>query len=148
MPTNFDDIDQRSVQELLAMIATGSVPGNFPIVRLGAIPTKAISAASTNSTVIKSSAGTLYLCVAMSINAAPRYLKLYDKATAPTVGTDVPVQTYMIPGSTVGAGFVVPIPERGLSFVNGIGFALTTGIADNNVGAVAAGDITVNFAYL
>lgn len=111
----------------------------------GATPYQLISAASTNATSVKGSAGTVYSVVCMNTNAAARYLKLYDKATAPTVGTDTPVQTYLIPGGSL--GFVVALGVPGLAFANGIAFALTTGMAVSDTGAVAATEIAVNLGY-
>jgi hypothetical protein len=113
----------------------------------GATPGKLISAANTNATSVKGSAGTLYMLVAMNVNAAARYLKLYNKATAPTVGTDTPVLTLMIPGNTAGAGVVVPIPSQGIAFGTGIALALTTAAADSDTGAVASGEIVLSYAY-
>lgn len=117
-----------------------------PVTSGGLSPSKTISAASTNSTNVKASAGQLYELFVSNINAAVRYLKLYDKATAPTVGTDTPIWTLAIPGNTAGAGFAKTIPN-GLAFANGIGFGLTTGVADNDTGAVAANEIVVNLGY-
>lgn len=107
---------------------------------------KLISAATTNATSVKGSAGQVYMIHASNINAAVRYLKLYNKASAPTVGTDTPVWTLAIPGNTAGAGFVIPI-DMGLAFATGIGIALTTGVADADVAAVAANEIVVNLGY-
>ena len=76
--------------------------------------------------------------------ATVRYGKLYDKATAPTVGTDVPVHTYPIPP---GLGVVVTVPNGGLGFSLGIGIGATTGLADNNTGAPAANDVICNIVY-
>lgn len=113
----------------------------------GYTPGKLISAASTNATSVKGSAGTLGYITATNINASPRYLKLYDKATAPTVGSDAPVHTFLIPGNTAGSGIVIPLPPQGAAFSNGIGFAITTGVADADTGAVAASDIVINYGY-
>jgi hypothetical protein len=109
----------------------------------GATPSKTISAASTNATSVKGSAGTLYGIQVTNINAAVRYLKLYDKATAPTVGTDTPVKVIAIPGNAAGAGAMVAFPV-GVAFTLGIAFALTTGATDADTGAVAANEIIVN----
>jgi hypothetical protein len=49
--------------------------------------------ASTNATSIKTTAGTLYCLNVTNKTAATIYVKLYNKASAPTVGTDVPVMT-------------------------------------------------------
>lgn len=107
---------------------------------------KTISAASTNATVAKASAGQLYEIVASNKNASPRYLKLYDKSTTPTVGTDTPAWTLELPGNTSGGGLAKTIPS-GLAFASGIAFALTTGIADNDTGAVSANEHAVNLGY-
>jgi hypothetical protein len=107
---------------------------------------KTISAASTNATNVKASAGQVYAVQVFNTNAAARYLKLYDDAAAPTVGTDTPVKTLTIPGNTAGAGLVLNW-DKGLVFSSGIGFGLTTGIADNDTGAVAANEIGVNLDY-
>jgi hypothetical protein len=37
-------------------------------------------------------------------NATPVYLHIFNKATAPTPGTDSAVKTLIIPGNTAGAG--------------------------------------------
>lgn len=107
---------------------------------------KTVSAASTNATSVKASAGQLYSIYVSNVNAAARYFKLYNKASAPTVGTDTPVQTYLIPGNTAGAGFSVQIPS-GLAFSTGIAFALTTGVADSDTAAVSANEHVVNLGY-
>lgn len=97
---------------------------------------------TTNSTLVKASAGTVLSVTGFNTNASARYLKLYSKATAPTVGTDVPLVTqYLEPQSA----FQFDVPYY---FSTGIGFALTTGSADNDTGAVGAGDIlALNVAY-
>lgn len=112
--------------------------------RGGLTPSQTISAASTNSTNVKASAGVVGLVTVSNINAAARYLKLYNKATAPTVGTDTPVQTYLIPASSVQH---IPIPEKGIAFSLGIGFGLTTGVAASDTGAVSANEHVVNIGY-
>lgn len=113
----------------------------------GWTPYKAISLATTNALSVKASPGQVgYLWVTNS-NAAMRWLKFYNKASAPTVGTDIPVHTLGLPGGgTAGAGGVVPIPA-GIEFTTGIGIAITTGSADGDTGAVAAGEIVVNLGY-
>ena len=107
---------------------------------------KTTSAASTNATSVKGSAGQVYSVQAFNVNAAVRYLKLYNKASAPTVGTDTPVKTLAIPGNTAGAGFVINW-DKGLAFGTGIAFALTTEATDAGTTGVAANEITVNIDY-
>lgn len=113
----------------------------------GLLPFKLISAASTNATVIKAVPGKLGTLTILCTGAAVRYAKLYNKGTAPTVGTDVPVLTIPIPAATTGAGFSITFPNGGLSFATGIGIALTTGSADNDTNAVSAGEVIVAATY-
>jgi hypothetical protein len=112
----------------------------------GATPFHLVSAASTNQTSVKGSAGQVYAISGMNFNVSPRYLKLYNKATAPVVGTDVPVHTYMMPGNANGAGFTHDIPP-GQVYSLGIALALTTGMSDGDTGAVAANEVVVDLDY-
>jgi len=107
---------------------------------------KRISTASTNATVIKAEPGRFLGYYVSNTNAAARYVKFYDKATAPTVGTDTPLLSYMVPGATTGGGAsqnFVP----GVRFSAGISMATTTGAADADTGAVAANEVIVNVVY-
>lgn len=114
----------------------------------GATPFRLLSAATTNATSLKASAGKLMSLYVCNLNAAVRYLKFYNKASAPTVGTDTPVLTYPIPASTTGAGVVVHLPPDGIAFGTGIAYATTTGVADADTGAVAANEVIVNGSYI
>lgn len=107
---------------------------------------KLISTASTNANVVKASGGNLYSIIAIGLTSTVRYLKIYSKATAPTVGTDVPLMTIPVPANTQGAGVAIPF-SMGVNFPLGIGVAITSGSADNDTGAVGAGDVIVNLTY-
>ena len=107
---------------------------------------KLISTASTNANNVKASGGNLYSIIAIGLTSTVRYLKIYSKATAPTVGTDVPLMTIPVPANTQGAGVALPF-SMGVNFPLGIGVAITSGSADNDTGAVGAGDVIVNLTY-
>lgn len=110
---------------------------------IGATPYQYISLASTNATVVKATGGVVTSVVANNINAAVRYLKFYDKATAPTVGTDTPVHTIAMPAASVqNITFAYP-----LGFTNGIAFAITSGVAVADTGAVSANETVLNLGY-
>lgn len=103
------------------------------------------SAATTNATSVKGSAGTLYELNVSNVGAAAAFLKLYNKATAPTVGTDVPVLTIPIPAS----GLVsLNLGETGHRFSTGIALAITNLVADSDATAVAAAQVKVMMAYI
>jgi len=107
---------------------------------------KLISTASTNANVVKASGGNLYSIVAIGLTDTVRYLKFYNKATAPSVGTDVPVMTVPVPANTQGAGIAIPF-TIGVNFPLGIGIAITETSADDNAGAIGAGDVIINLTY-
>lgn len=96
------------------------------------------AAASVNATSVKAAAGRLYKVRGYNSAAAVRYLKLYNKASAPTVGTDVPVAVHALKPSDV---FDVDFGSIGEYFATGIAFALTTGSSDADTGALTAADI-------
>jgi hypothetical protein len=107
---------------------------------------KKTSDASLNSLVVKSSPGSLNSIIAIGLSSTVRYLKLYNKATAPIVGTDIPLMTIPVPANTQGAGISIPF-SIGVNFENGISIAITSGSSDDNTTAVAAGDVIINLTY-
>lgn len=103
------------------------------------------SAATVNSTLVAAGVHTLYNITASNVNAAARYLKIYDKATAPTVGTDVPKLTIPIPLAGIAN---INFGALGMQFALGIGFGLTTGATDADTNAVAIHEQKVVFNYV
>jgi len=95
------------------------------------------SAATTNAAFAKASAGTIYSISAMNTSAATKYVRIYNKASAPTVGTDVPVLVIAIPAtSSKELSFGV-----GLTFGTGIAYAITNAAGVTDATAVVAGDV-------
>ncbi len=129
----------------VTVINNGSNP--VPVTDVNTVkPFKHISEASTNATQVTAFPSKLYVVSAIGLTSTVRYLKFYDTDVAPTVGTDVPFLTIPVPANTQGAGIVIPfnIPiESG----TGLSFAITSGSADNDTGAVGAGDVIVNLTY-
>lgn len=109
----------------------------------GWTPSKLISANTTNATSLKGSPGQIGFISATNNGGSAAYLKIYNKASAPTVGTDVPVQVYMLPA---GGGNNPPL-AGGIALSTGIAFAITGGAADADTTAVAASQVQVNFGY-
>jgi|SRR5581483_1205327 len=102
-----------------------------------------VSAASTNATSTKASAGQVYHVCLNNNTSYPVFLKLYNKATAPTVGTDTPVHVLKADSGISSC----EATEEGYAFGTGIALALTKGIADTDNTAVALNDATVEVAY-
>lgn len=102
------------------------------------------SAASTNAAVVKSTAGRIFSMIVSNPTATAASVKLYNKATAPTVGTDVPIATV-----TVAAGgiAIVDCGALGHAFSAGLGRAVTALPAATDTGNAVAG-VQVSIAYL
>lgn len=104
----------------------------------------ASAGASVNATSAKTSGGRVYAISGYNAKASVVYLKFYDKATAPTVGTDVPALTLALPPETA-----FNINLSGHVFNLGIAYGLTTDAADNGTTALSSGDVlglTVTYA--
>lgn len=117
-----------------------------PDIEKGLKSYRLISAATTNATLVKAAKGQVYGWHFSTIDATPVYVKIYDLAVAPTVGTSVPKLTIMVPGNAAGAVSEVSF-DQGIEFLNGISFATTTGVADADTGAVAAAEVVINLLY-
>jgi len=118
--------------------ATGGWPSMYHLV----------VAASTNTASVKASAGTLGGIVFSQYGNGGyiAVLKIYDKASAPTLASDTPKLS--IPSFALGANpGVVIIPPAGLKFSNGIAIAVTAGTSDSDATAVSAGAFIVNLFY-
>jgi hypothetical protein len=94
-----------------------------------------VTTASNNLAFIKNAAGNLYEITVSNPTATAAYVKLYNKASAPVVASDVPVMTIAIPATAAGVG------EKSINF-GAIGKRFATGIAIAVVGAAVATDAT------
>ena len=104
----------------------------------------AVSAASTNATSVKASAGNLFEITASNVTATATFVKLYNKASAPTVGTDVPVLTISVPANTTVA---MQFGSQGKRFATGIALAVTAAAAATDTAAAVAG-VQLNATYI
>jgi hypothetical protein len=102
---------------------------------------RAAAASNQDSTVVANAASMLYSIACTNTNSSARYLKLYNVNTPTSAST--PVQVYALPGS----GGIALDFSRGLLFSTALSFRLTTGSADNDANAVAAGEIMVNLGW-
>lgn len=116
-------------------------------VRGGLTPYHLRSAATNNANFIKAAPGIVGMITASNTNASPRWLKFYNKTSAPVPASETPVFSFMIPGGTDGRGTNIPIPKNGIAFSTGIAIAIVTGEADNDNGSTAAGEVHVNIGW-
>jgi hypothetical protein len=92
---------------------------------------------------VKNSPGLLHGFFVVNTSNALRYLKIYDKAAPPVVGTDTPRMTLAIPGGLYQIGEF----SIGLPFQFGIGIGATTGIADSNTASPATNNVIAHVFY-
>jgi hypothetical protein len=103
------------------------------------------SAAAVSLVSIKTSAGTLYNVSASNNGAGAAFLKLYNKASAPVVASDVPI--LILPIAASGAidhdfGLI------GHRFTTGIAMAITGAMADTDATVLAAGQVKAIASYI
>jgi hypothetical protein len=117
----------------------GDLPGGSRSTKTARL---ASSANTTNATLVSATARTVGRITVYNTNAAARYLKIYDKATAPDQN-DVPIYVEYLPPTSKTA-----FDLGGLPLTNGLGYRMTTGAADNDNTAVGAGDlVNLNILY-
>lgn len=102
------------------------------------------TAASTNAASVKASGGVLCELTVSNVTATAAFVKLYNKASAPTVGTDVPVVTIPCPANAITA---VPLGGFGKRFSTGIALAVTAAAAATDTAATVAG-IQIHGTYV
>jgi hypothetical protein len=103
------------------------------------------SLATTNLGTVKATPGTIFGLILTNVGAAAAFVKIYDKASNPTLASDKPVMTVPIPA----ASSVFPhLGTLGMRFAAGIAIAVTNLIADTDATAVAANQVKVAMSYV
>lgn len=103
---------------------------------LSRLRVRAAAAANQDATLVKSSAGNLADIVLINRAAAERFIKFYDKATAPT-SADAPAFTIAL---KAGEPFSINLSAP-IRFAAGIGYRITTAVADADATAATAEDV-------
>ena len=103
------------------------------------------AAATTNPTSVKTSAAKLALVMGFNAATSVRYLKIFNKNAAPTIGVDTPMLNLPMPPSQL---FRFDMSDIGVHLASGLAFAITAGSADKDTQVVAANDILgLNIIY-
>ena len=110
-------------------------------------PYKLTSAATNNAQSVKASAGYLHSIQAANINAGIRYLKLYNKASAPSPAADNALLVAVIPLPANGLPVAVQFGDHPLEFTTGIAIAIVTGASDTDNTATAANEQFITLGY-
>src|SRR4051812_47141669 len=110
----------------------------------GSTASRVNAAAGTNAASLKSSGGNIYGIHVFNVAVYDVFLKLYNKASAPTVGTDTPAWTIPI---KAGSGFSANFP-LGTPFPTGIAYAITKFQPDADTTPLVAGDVTGRITWM
>lgn len=128
--------------------ATQPVSGTVTITNPAGTTYNLVTTASTNAAIVKASAGMLYEITISNPTATAAYVKLYNKASAPTVGTDIPVLTISVPAtSTTTMPVAIPFGQVGKRFATGIAISCTAAAAATDTANAVAG-IQINATYI
>jgi hypothetical protein len=130
-----------STQSALAVALHPTSP--LPVPAVPDTPYFVNSAASTNGALIATGTSGLQSFFASNTGASDAFVKLYNKATAPTVGTDVPEMVIRV---LAGSNIELTPGLQGYRFPLGLGIAITGLAADTDTTAVAAGQVKVKLS--
>lgn len=117
-----------------AHAVTGS--GTFLVAPALSTAYSLVTAATTNAALVITGSKALGEIAISNVTAAIIYVKLYNKATAPTPGTDIPIMTIKVP---IGETVLQEFGQLGKRFTLGLGIAVTAGAAATDVAATVAG---------
>jgi hypothetical protein len=129
-------------------ITSGNIGGTVSLQASSSVAGTSIAkvnaAATTNATLVKSTAGRVYGYHFVNNTASVKYVRLYNLTTAPTVGTSVPLVIIPIAANAT-AHIDMSVP---MAFGTGISYAITGAGTDLDATAVAVGDVIGHIRYL
>ena len=102
------------------------------------------SAATTNANLIQAGTTRLNGFNLNNASAAAKFVRFYNKATAPVPGTDTPVLVVSVPASST----FNAAPTEGYVFPLGLGISITGAAPVLDSTAVAAGDVQALVSYI
>lgn len=150
MPDSISDAKLKQLSGTISLPVTATLSGT-PNVQI--IPTvtsiatsvyKINSLATVNAAVVKATAGRLYGYDFCNLTAAWKFVRFYNKATAPVVGTDVPIFVHAVPPNGLNDAQLT----FSIAFTLGIGIAITGAAPDLDATVVAVNDVVGSVLYL
>lgn len=114
----------------------------FPQTSNGLSAFHLVTAASTNATIIKSSAGQVYGWFIYNSNASARKIAFHNSSTTPTAGTSIFFSIVIPPSAGANVEYT-----NGIAFSSGIGITTVTDLTDAGTTAVAASDLIINIFF-
>jgi hypothetical protein len=138
---NNGTVDAATQRVTIASDSTGTV-GLSPKTSGGWTTYHLVSAATTNATNLKASAGQVGGWYIYNSNAAARKIAFHNTAGTPTAGASVFLAIVIPPLSAANVEFT-----NGIPFSTGIAITTVTDLADSGTTAVALNDLNVNIFY-
>lgn len=136
--TSYDILNNAGGAQKVYLPTDQVVPNKVQSQDNGTTASRVSAAATTNATNLKAGAGAIYNMDVFNVAAYDVFLKFYNKASSPTVGTDTPVWTIPI---KAGTGYARTFPN-GKWFSTGVSYAITKLQGDSDTTALVAGDAT------
>lgn len=138
------------VANALPVMVNGGYISGIGVMGVPVAPTNQFinSIAGTNIASISTSTTGVSSMYATNTGSTPAYIKLYNKATAPVLATDIPEMIIVVPAAVSGVPgvYTLPIGFSGLRFTSGLGIAITGGASDTDTTAVTAGQVKVKMS--
>ena len=138
---------QQATPKLYQSVAISNTPGITPAPSSSSgfsTYHSLVSSATTNATNVRNSQGCIGTCVLTNTSTTFKYVKFFNLAVAPTMGTSTPVIQFPVaPNSTLDVGTAF----AGFRLGSGISYAITNGSALLDNTAVGAGEVLVNLTF-
>jgi hypothetical protein len=106
-----------------------------------------VATATTNATLVAGRPADLTGWSVVNTSAAVKYVRVFNKATAPVPASDAALIVLRIP-LAAGQRSDVQIASNGEWMSAGLAFNITGAAADTDTTVTAAGDVTVAFFYV
>lgn len=136
---------QSEMQQWLATQPVSGTVTNIPATGQGSSTAlRRLLTADTNAANVKNGAGVIGHLSVYNDSATKFYLKMYNKASAPTLASDVPDMTIPV---NANSNVQIDCGPWGLRYATGISIAVVRGIGDTDTTAVAANDGIVCIRY-
>jgi len=138
--------DSGSAKIRVVPMAVGSATQSAGLAGTGTTHHKVKAAASTNLTSIKSGRTKLYRYTLRNSTASAKYLKIFNKASAPVIATDTAllIETVIIPANGT-ASYLNP---AGKEIASGLAYAITGALSETDTTNTAVDDVVGSFDYI
>lgn len=105
-----------------------------------------VAATTANATAVRAVPAVLKAYDIVNTSAATKFVRFYNKATAPVPASDAALIVWRLP-IPAGGRTSTSFSSGGVWFPAGLAFDITTAAADTDTTVTAAGDVTLNIIF-